>query len=46
MTPERFRQVRDVADAALNHPEAERPAFLAEACAGKKLRSRHGRLRP
>ena len=45
MTPERFRQVRDVADAALNHPEAERPAFLAEACAGNDdLRAEVGSL--
>ncbi len=34
MTPERFRQVRDVADAALDRAEVERPAFLAAVCAG------------
>jgi eukaryotic-like serine/threonine-protein kinase len=34
MTPERFRQVREVADAALDRPEAERDSFLAAICAG------------
>jgi non-specific serine/threonine protein kinase/serine/threonine-protein kinase len=33
MTPERFRQIRDVAEAALDRPEHERPAFLSAACA-------------
>ncbi|MFI5006718.1 MAG: serine/threonine-protein kinase, partial [Solirubrobacterales bacterium] len=33
MTPERFRQIRDVADAALDRPESERSAFLSAACA-------------
>jgi serine/threonine protein kinase len=32
MTPERYKQVRDLAGAALDRPEAERRAFLAAAC--------------
>jgi serine/threonine protein kinase len=34
MTPERWRAVDELLDAALAHPPAERAAFLAEACAG------------
>jgi non-specific serine/threonine protein kinase/serine/threonine-protein kinase len=37
VTPgERFRRVRDIADAALDHPEAGRATFLADACAGSE----------
>src|SRR5688572_10470538 len=32
MTPERYKQVRDLAGAALDRPEAERRPFLATAC--------------
>jgi non-specific serine/threonine protein kinase/serine/threonine-protein kinase len=34
VTPERFRQIRDLADAALDRPQVERAAFLAESCSG------------
>src|SRR5262245_19095917 len=34
MTPERWRQVDQLLQAALSRPLAERAAFLAEACAG------------
>src|SRR5262245_5335673 len=33
MTPERWRAVDELLEAALAHPSGERPAFLAEACA-------------
>src|SRR5690349_16364867 len=40
MTPERWRQVRDVLDAALDVSPHERNAWLAERCAGDdELRS-------
>jgi non-specific serine/threonine protein kinase/serine/threonine-protein kinase len=32
VTPERYKQVRDLADAALDRPEGERRAFLAATC--------------
>ncbi|MGE5325943.1 MAG: protein kinase domain-containing protein, partial [Deltaproteobacteria bacterium] len=34
MTPERFRQIRNLFDAALEHDAASRSSFLAEACRG------------
>ena len=34
MTPERWKQVSQLYDAALAHRSDERAAFLAEACAG------------
>jgi serine/threonine protein kinase len=34
MTPERWHQVEEVLQAALDHPPADRAAFLNEACAG------------
>ena len=34
MTPERWRQITDLFEAALTREAAARPAFLAEACAG------------
>jgi serine/threonine protein kinase len=34
MTPERFRQIRNLFDAALERDAASRPSFLAEACRG------------
>src|SRR5262245_31596821 len=34
MTPDRWRQISRLYHAALERPAAERPAFLAEACAG------------
>ena len=34
MTAERFRQIRNVFEAALDHGEADRTAWLVEACQG------------
>ncbi len=34
MTPERWRQVEEIVHAALSRGESERPAFLAQKCAG------------
>jgi Tol biopolymer transport system component len=34
MTPERYRQINDLADAALELPAERRAAFVAEVCAG------------
>src|SRR5438132_6167675 len=34
MTPERYRQIGQLYHVALEHPPAERAAFLAQACAG------------
>jgi eukaryotic-like serine/threonine-protein kinase len=34
VTPERYKQVRDLASSVLDRPEAERRAYLAAACAG------------
>jgi len=34
MTPERWRQVEELLDAALSRSESERVAFLGHACAG------------
>lgn len=34
MTAERFRQIRQVFEAALDQPDAERKQWLAEACQG------------
>ncbi len=40
MTPERWRQVEEIVHAALSRGETERPAFLAQKCAGDEaLRS-------
>jgi len=33
-TPERWREVKEMVQAALDRPASERAAFLAEACAG------------
>ncbi|MFN2454339.1 MAG: protein kinase [Pyrinomonadaceae bacterium] len=37
MTPERWRQIEDVLQSALDRPLAERAAFLDEACAGDEV---------
>ena len=34
MTPERWRRIEDIYDAAMMRGEQERSAFLASACAG------------
>jgi hypothetical protein len=34
MNPERFRQIRNLFDAAVERPTGVRPAFLQEACQG------------
>jgi serine/threonine protein kinase/uncharacterized membrane protein YobD (UPF0266 family) len=45
MTPERFRQIRNLFDAALERDAALRTSFLAEACQGDEpLRAEVGRL--
>lgn len=45
MTPERFRQIRNLFEAALERDAASRPSFLAEACQGDEpLREEVGRL--
>ena len=45
MTPQRFRQVRNVFDALLEREPASRTAFLEEACHGdQELRSEVQRL--
>ena len=45
MTPERFRQIRNLFEAALERDAASRPTFLAEACQGDEpLREEVGRL--
>ena len=45
MTPERWREVEDVLQAALDRPPRERAAFLDEACAGDdELRSEAAEL--
>src|SRR3989440_2619117 len=37
MKPERWQQIKNLLQAALEHEPAERPAFLDEACQGDKL---------
>jgi tetratricopeptide (TPR) repeat protein len=37
VTPERYKQVRDLADAALDQPEAGRAAFFAAACGADEV---------
>jgi len=45
MTPERYRRINELADAALELPAARRDAFLADACAGdEELRADVERL--
>ena len=45
MSPERWQQVEEVLQAALDRPAAEREAFLAEACAGdRELRGEASQL--
>lgn len=45
MTPERFRQIRNLFEAALERDAASRLSFLAEACQGDEpLRAEVGRL--
>ncbi len=45
MTPERFRQIRNLFEAALERDGASRSSFLAEACQGDEpLRAEVGRL--
>ena len=39
MTPERWRQVEEIVHAALSRGESERPAFLAQTCAGDEALS-------